>query len=314
MKRALVASAGLLTAAALVLSGCSDDGGGSSSGGKPTVVTSTNVWGSVASAVAGNDAEVTALFTNSADDPHEFEPSASDTAKVADASVILMNGGHYDEYMEQAAKNSSGTVINAFDIMEGGHEESTEETGTDEGHSHEVNEHVFYNLAVVGTVATKLGEALAAKDSAHAETYRTNALRFNTELAAVRNQVSQIKAAHNGTKVAQTEPLAGYLLTEAGLSDVSPAGFTAAVEEGQSPSAADRAALQDLLTSRTVKAFIYNTQAVDTVTEALLTVAQGAKVPVVKFTETLPDGVSDYVVWQRGQVEALAHALNSSGA
>ena len=246
MKRALVASAGLLTAAALVLSGCSDDGGGSSSGGKPTVVTSTNVWGSVASAVAGNDAEVTALFTNSADDPHEFEPSASDTAKVADASVILMNGGHYDEYMEQAAKNSSGTVINAFDIMEGGHEESTEETGTDEGHSHEVNEHVFYNLAVVGQVATKLGEALAAKDSAHAETYRTNALRFNTELAAVRNQVSQIKAAHNGTKVAQTEPLAGYLLTEAGLSDVSPAGFTAAVEEGQSPSAADRAVVLDM--------------------------------------------------------------------
>lgn len=224
-----------------------------------------------------------------------------------------MNGGHYDEYMEQAAKNSSGTVINAFDIMEGGHEESTEETGTDEGHSHEVNEHVFYNLAVVGQVATKLGEALAAKDSAHAETYRTNALRFNTELAAVRNQVSQIKRPQR-TKVAQTEPLAGYLLTEAGLSDVSPAGFTAAVEEGQSPSAADRAALQDLLTSRTVKAFIYNTQAVDTVTEALLTVAQGAKVPVVKFTETLPDGVSDYVVWQRGQVEALANALNSSGA
>lgn len=312
MRRVLVATAGLVTAAALALTGCSDDSSSSGSGGKPTVVTSTNVWGSVASAVAGSNAEVTALFTNSAEDPHEFEPSASDTAKVADASVVLMNGGHYDEYMERAAQNSSGTVINAFDIMDGGHDESS--TSDSDGHSHEANEHVFYNLDVVGRVATTLGDTLAQKDSAHAAEYRANAARFNTELTAVRGEVAAIKAAHNGTKVAQTEPLAAYLLAEAGLRDVAPSGFTAAVEEGQSPSAADRAALQDLLTSRTVNALIYNTQAVDSVTQALLTVAQRANVPVVQFTETLPDGVTDYLVWQRNQIEALTKALNSPPA
>ncbi|MGC5247826.1 metal ABC transporter solute-binding protein, Zn/Mn family [Gordonia sp. DT219] len=301
MRSAVVATTGLLSAAALVLSGCSGDSGPNADG-RPTVVTSTNVWGSVASAVAGDDAQVTALFTNSAEDPHEYNPSASDTAKVADASVIVMNGGHYDEYMERAAGQSAGTVVNAFDTMTGGHSDS------------ELNEHVFYNLAVVGQVATKIGDALAKKDAAHADTYRANAQRFNTELAGVREQVGQIKTAHNGTKVAQTEPLAAYLLSDAGLVDVAPAGFTAAVEEGQSPSAADRATLQDLLTSHTAKTLIYNVQAVDPVTEALLTVAQRANVPVVRFTETLPDGVSDYVVWQRDQVAALAKALNAAPA
>ena len=98
------------------------------------------------------------------------------------------------------------------------------------------------------------------------------------------------------------------VVTEAGLRDIAPEGFTSAVEEGQSPSAADRAAMEDLLTTRTVKAFIYNTQAVDAVTEALLSIAKSANVPVVEFTETLPDGVTDYVVWQGAQIDALTAA------
>ena len=306
MKRVLLAGTGLMAAAALVLTGCSS-GGDDSADGKLNVITSTNVWGSVASAVAGNHAEVKALFTNSGGDPHEFEPSASDSASVADASVIVMNGGGYDEYMSKAAENSKGTVVNAFETMQGDSHD-----GDSHEHSHgDVNEHVFYNLSVVGQVATKIADALADKDSANAASYRENAKQFNTEVGQLQTTLAGIKKSHNGTKVAQTEPLAGYMLTEAGLDDVAPAGFTSAVEEGQSPSAADRAAMQDLLTSRTAKAFIYNTQAVDSVTEALLTEAEHAKVPVVKFTETLPDGVSGYIAWQQAQIKELVAALDA---
>ncbi|WLP92250.1 zinc ABC transporter substrate-binding protein [Gordonia sp. NB41Y] len=314
MRRALVVGAGLLSAAALALTGCSGDSG-SGSDGTPTVVTSTNVWGSVASAVAGDHATVTALYTNADGDPHEFEPSASDTAKVVDASVVVMNGGHYDEYMERATANSDATVINAFDLLAGDHHDHETGTEADSGHDHgDQNEHVFYDLAVVAQVADAVADALADKDSANAAAYHANAERFTGQITGLRTQLADIKKAHDGTEVAQTEPLAGYLLTEAGLVDIAPAGFTSAVEEGQSPSAADRAALQDLLTSRTAKVFIYNTQAVDPVTEALLTVAQNAKVPVVKFTETLPDGVTDYIAWQHGQITALADALNTPPA
>ena len=33
--------------------------------------------------------------------------------------------------------------------------------------------------------------------------------------------------------------------------------------------------------------------------------------PVVKVTETLPEGVTDYVVWMNGQIDALAAALDA---
>ncbi|WP_168704447.1 metal ABC transporter solute-binding protein, Zn/Mn family, partial [Gordonia paraffinivorans] len=255
------------------------------------------------------------IYTSTEGDPHEFEPSAADTAQIADADVLVVNGGHYDAYMEQAARNSDATVIDAYALLTG------DEHGThDHDHSaHEhpadgQNEHVFYGLPVVAEVADEIADALAEQDPANAETYRENAKTFTTGIDGLRAELAAIRKAHDGTKVAQTEPLAGYLLTEAGLVDAAPAGFTQAVEEGQSPSAADRAAMQDLLADRGVKALIYNVQAIDPVTEAMLGVAKKAGVPVVDFTETLPDGVTDYLTWQRDQIGELSAALASGGA
>ncbi|MFE0747767.1 metal ABC transporter solute-binding protein, Zn/Mn family [Gordonia sp. NPDC058843] len=326
MRKSLLATAGVLSAAALVLSACSSDSGGSD--GPPTVVASTNVWGSVASAVAGDKAQVTALYNNADGDPHEFEPSAADTATIADADILVFNGGHYDSYMEEAASNSDATAVDAFALL-GSEDHSSEaggehsDHGDDHGsggdhadgahdHSHDdQNEHVFYDLPVVAQVADKVADALAEQDPDNAETYRANAETFTTGIDGLRDELTTIREQHAGTEVAQTEPLAGYMLSEAGLVDIAPAGFTQAVEEGQSPAAADRAALQDILADRRAKVLIYNTQAVDPVTQAMLDVAESANVPVVKFTETLPDGVTDYIVWQDAQIDALTAALGA---
>ncbi|WP_238421421.1 metal ABC transporter solute-binding protein, Zn/Mn family [Gordonia sp. 'Campus'] len=325
MRKSLLAAAGVLSTAALVLAGCSSDSGGSD--GPPTVVASTNVWGSVAAAVAGDKAQVTALYNNADGDPHEFEPSAADTATIADADILVFNGGHYDSYMEEAAANSDATAVDAFALL-GGDEHAAEAEGEEHGsdgdhaggdhsdgahdHAHgDQNEHVFYDLPVVAQVADKVADALAEQDPGNAETYRANAEKFTTGIDGLRAKLTTIRQQHAGTEVAQTEPLAGYMLTEAGLVDIAPAGFTQAVEEGQSPAAADRAALQDILADRRAKVLIYNTQAVDPVTQAMLDVAGSAGVPVVKFTETLPDDVTDYVAWQNGQIDALTAALAS---
>ncbi|MCR8896760.1 zinc ABC transporter substrate-binding protein [Gordonia sp. GONU] len=311
MRKSLLAAAGVLSAAALVLTGCSSDSGNGD--GTPTVVTSTNVWGSVASAVAGDKATVTSLYTSTDGDPHEFEPSAADTATVADADILVMNGGHYDAYMEQAAKSSGATVVDAFELAGSDEHDAGDHTDHgDAGHDHGTeNEHVFYDLPVVAEVAGKIADALSEQDPENAATYRANAETFTSGIDGLRTELAAIRKAHDGTKVAQTEPLAGYLLTEAGLVDAAPAGFTQAVEEGQSPSAADRAAMQDLLASRGVAVLIYNVQAIDPVTHAMLDVAKSSKVPVVEFTETLPDGVTDYLAWQRAQIDALATALGT---
>lgn len=292
-RRALLALLALLTAAVATACGGSDDPQATD---KPVVITSTDVWAAVATAVGGEHAEVSALYRSPEGDPHEFEPSSADTARVEDANLIVMNGGHYDEFLSHAAEDAKGAQVVAADFS------------SPNAHG---NEHVFYDLAAVASTAKAVANELSKIAPDNRGYYEANATKFQSRIDDLRAALDSIKTKHTGADVASTEPLAVTLLADAGLMDIAPPGFVAAVEEGQSPSAADRAKFEDLLSSRRAKALIYNTQAVDSATEAILDTARKAGVPVVEFTETLPAGVTDYIDWQRTQIDALTKALNS---
>ncbi|AUH67082.1 MULTISPECIES: metal ABC transporter solute-binding protein, Zn/Mn family [Gordonia] len=291
-RRALLAPLALLIAVATAACGGND---GPAPTDKPVVVASTDVWASVASAVGGEHADVSALYTSPDGDPHEFEPSSADTARVQDANLIVMNGDHYDHFMEEAAADAKGAEVVAADVR------SDKTRG---------NEHVFYDLAAVADTANAIANELAEIAPANAAYYRDRAGVFNSQINGLRAALADIKAHHDGAEVASTEPLAAAVLTDAGLVDIAPPGFVDAVEQGQSPSAADRAKFDDLLTQHRAKVLIYNRQAVNPSTQAVLDTARKAGIPVVEFTESLPEGVTDYIAWQRGQIDALAKALN----
>lgn len=259
------------------------------------IVASTDVYGAVATAVAGPDATVTTLFANPSGDPHEYEPSAADSAKIADATIVVVNGGGYDQYLVDAKHKDGATVVDAYALAGG-----------------KGNEHVFYNLAAVKSVATAIGEALATKDEAHAATYRANATSFGTRIDAQLVRLAQLKKDHAAERVAQTEPLAAYLLADAGLDDATPPALAEAVEEGHDAPAAAVAATRDLLTGRQVRALVFNAQTKSALTEQLSATAREAGVAVVPMTETLPEGVTDYVEWQTANITALAAALGTT--
>ncbi|NMD56907.1 MULTISPECIES: metal ABC transporter solute-binding protein, Zn/Mn family [Tsukamurella] len=283
---------GAVAVAALALTACGTDSSGSGDG-KPAVVASTDVYGAIAKAVAGGDADVTSLFANPTGDPHEFEPSAQDTLKVKKAAVLVYNGGHYDAYMEKAAEGAAAAKVDAV----------AQQAPQGE------NEHVFYDLPTMQKVATAVAKALSDKDGAHREGYENRAKEFGTKLDGVIAQARAIGHANPGVKIAATEPVAGYLLSLAGLNDVAPARYTAAIESGTDPAPADIAAANALVSGKQVRAVVLNSQTESPVTAALAKTAETAGVPVVKVTESLPAGVDDYVAWQAGNVKALSDAL-----
>ena len=270
--------------------------------GKLNVIASTDVWGAVASAVAGDKAGVRSIYTSPDGDPHEFEPTAQDTATISGADVIVENGADYDAYMDKAQKNPDTPVISASDV----YKKANPDAPTGEG---QVNEHFFYDFAVVKTVAADLANAMAEKDPPNRGAYEANAQEFGRQIDELEAKVAQIKSADSGKRVAQTEPLAAYLLAEAGLVDATPSAFTDAVEAGNDPPAAAIATTEDLIGKKEVAALLYNVQAVDETTKRLLSVAGSNGLPVVKISETLPEGVSSYVAWQTTNVDAIASAV-----
>ncbi|WP_213574283.1 zinc ABC transporter substrate-binding protein [Rhodococcus sp. USK13] len=319
--RVATAAVGLSFAAALTLTACSSD---TSSNGALTVVASTNVWGSVAQAVAGDKVEVSSIITEPSSDPHSFEASPTDAAKLTDASLIVYNGGGYDHFVDDIINTGNGDQlsVNAFELFgagahagepahegeEAGHE--GEEAGHEgDVHEHgEVNEHVWYDVATVDATAHAIAEKLGQLDPDNADVYTANAETFHGRLAEITAVTDGIAAAHKDAPIAQTEPIAHYLVESAELNDVTPADFTSAIENGNDPAPAAIAATRQLITDKQVKAVVYNTQTQDKVTEDVRATAEAAGVPVVEVTETLPEGL-DYIQWQTNTAQALAKAL-----
>ncbi|OZM82673.1 metal ABC transporter solute-binding protein, Zn/Mn family [Pseudonocardia sp. MH-G8] len=292
------------------------------------VVASTNVYGSIAEAVGGDRVSVESIIDDPAADPHSYESTPADAAAVAEARLVVANGGGYDDFVTQLveASGSAPTVIEAVEVSglapEEEHAESEEhaadEHAADEhghGHAHEhgeFNEHVWYSLPTVQALATRLATDLGAADPAGAAEFTANAEAFNGSVAELVSRAEAIGAAQPGARVAVTEPVPGYLVEAAGLTDVTPPEFTEAIEEDTDPPAA---VLQETLTlfqGDPVRALIVNAQTETPSTDQVRQAAQTAGVPVVEMTETLPEGTTDYVAWMGAQIDALGGALGTA--
>ena len=268
----------------------------------PTVVATTDVWGSVASAVAGDHATVHSILTSASADPHSYEASASDAAAITDATLVVYNGGHYDQWADDVLlAHPDVTTVDAYSLT------------PKPSDGQPANEHVFYDLATAKAVATSIADHLATDDPANAADYRRNAATFGTEADVISESERAIGRKHPGVAVVATEPVAHYLLANAGITDRTPASFASAVEEGDDPSPADVAAMLDLITGHQVSAVVLNQQTETPVTNQIQDAARTAGVPVVTIAETLQDGL-DYLGWQRKTVQEFADQLDRAPA
>lgn len=298
--KARTAAARRWLAAALVLTGgailtaC----GGTAHSRAISVVASTDVWGSVARAVAGPHVAVKSILSGADIDPHSYEVSPADAAAIADAALVVFNGGGYDAWVDGVlARHPDAKQVDAYSFLDGGQPR---------------NEHVFYDLTVAKSVAVTIADRLATLDPANAADYRANAAAFGREADSIAGAEHAIATTHPNTAVVATEPVAFYLLQASGLANRTPPTFEAAIENETDPAPADMAAVLDLVNRRQVAAVLINPQTSTTAVNGLRDAARHAGVPVTDVSETLTDG-TDYLTWQRNTVNQLQTALQSSG-
>lgn len=327
--RSVLIASGALAASAL-LAACSStssatDPSASAGAGTLSVVASTNVYGSIAAAIGGEDVEVTSIIDDPAQDPHEYEATARDQLALSKATVVIENGGGYDPFVDSmlsSAENTGAVVLNASEIsglMPGDGSASTAEPehtdaghtdGADDGHDHVegFNEHVWYSFPAMDALAKQVAKALGDADPSDAAAFEANYQTFSGQLATLTKSAEDIATQHSGEGVAITEPVPLYLLETAGLVNKTPEAFSEAIEEGTDvPPLVLQQTIQ-LMTDRSVVMLAYNEQTSGGETEKVSDAAKAAGIPVVGFTETLPDG-DDYISWMTANVKAVADAL-----
>ena len=326
-------------ASVLVLTGCAGvatSGGGSAGDGRVQVVASTNVYGQIAEVVGGDAVEVTSIIHSAAQDPHSYEASARDQLSVSRADLVIENGGGYDAFVDGliAATGTDAKVLTAVEFSsawpagsahdDSAHEDSDHEDSDHEGgsgaddhsedaHGHDhvagFNEHVWYDLHAMSDLAKGIASQLGTLRPEEAAAFEANAAAFAASTDELTSELAALDTAHGGAQVFVTEPVPLYLTDAAGLVNVTPQAFSQAVEEGQDVPPSTLLEGLHLIRSGHVRAVIVNSQTGGVETDAVIEDAKQQGIPVLEFSEVLPDGLT-YVEWMQQNIDSLTKVLN----
>ena len=297
-----LAALAALAGAALLAAGCTSSSalGTNAPDGTIIAVGAENEYADVIQQVGGKYVQVSAIMSNPGTDPHTFEASASVGRLVNAAQLVVQNGLGYDTFMdsiERAVPDSGRRTIVVQQLL--GLPDSTP------------NPHLWYDPATMPKVADAVAANLAALQPGHAAYFKANAMTFADSLQAWIDAIGSFKQQYPGTPVATTEPVADYLLQALGADNKTPWAFQADVMNGTDPSAQDVALERSLFTQRKVKAFLYNQQVTDSLTESFISLARANHIPVVGVYETMPEPGYHYQSWMLAEVRDLQKAVAS---
>jgi len=307
-------------AGALALAGCgaaapSPDAGDD---GRVRVVAVTDVYGDIAQQIGGERVEVASIVSGPAVDPHEYEASTRDQLSIAEADLVIVNGGGFDDFMDRLIEGSGTTAVvieavEASGLLPADSEDADahdhEEDADAHHHIEGFNEHVWYSLHGVRHIAEAIEAALIALDPEGASEIEASAAEFLDGLDAIHTRAHEVEAQIGGGDVVATEPVSGYLLADLGLTDVTPEAFLAAVEEGTGVGVGLLDEVLSLFDGHDIRMLAENAQSGGLEAERIRAAAVAARVPVIAFSETLPSG-EDYLSWMSANVEAVASALS----
>jgi zinc/manganese transport system substrate-binding protein len=288
-----------LLAATTALTGCGSSIAAAQPG-KILAVGAENEYANVISQIGGRYVQVSAIMSNPNTDPHTFEASPTLAQEVSRAQLVVQNGVGYDGFMSKIESASSDDKRQVIDVQQLEHlPDSTP------------NPHLWYKPTTMPLVAKALVAKLSALAPAHAAYFKANAARFEVSLQPWTQALRRFAATNPGAAVATTEPVADYLLQAAGVDNLTPFSMQADIMNGTDP-APQAVSLQNALFSdHRVKAFVYNQQVTDSVTQEFLDHAHAAGIPVVGVYETMPTPGYDYQSWMMAELQALQRAVAS---
>jgi zinc/manganese transport system substrate-binding protein len=296
-------TAGVVAAAALVLTACASSSRPATTEQKATgrrviqVVAAENFWGSIASQIGGKHAQVKSIITKPNTDPHSYEPTAIDARALARAHLVVENGIGYDPWVPKllAADQNHPRVLDVgrlLDVPRGG------------------NPHRWYNPANVQSVIRQLVTDFQALDPVDSVYFAEQQTSFDAvALRQYRDTITSIRANYSGTPVGASESIFAMLAPALGLDLITPASFLQAISEGTDVSAADKETIDHQIKDHAIKIYVYNSQNVTPDVRAQLEDVKAEHIPYAGITETLAPAGATYQAWQTRQLLGMQTAL-----
>lgn len=162
---------------------------------KPSVVVSIQPYADLVHQIAGNRADIITLL-QAGSSPHTYDPSPRDIVRVAEADLIVLNGG-LDAWLLDlvAASGSHARLVVAmsdlsFAPITGFEEHHAPTTGAPGQHA--ANPHIWLDPVLMARLAPKLGSALAQVDPKGGPDYRARAAHLADSLRSLDAELRQL--------------------------------------------------------------------------------------------------------------------------
>ena len=181
---------------------------------------------------------------------HDYQLSPAERLVLERADLLLLNGAGAESFLELSLPALTATVVDtsAGLLLEEGHHEH-------DGHTHEVNEHVWTDPVLYEQQVRAVETALCTADPARAATYHANADRYCDR---IRESAAALKAAAAALPFKDAVVFHDSLTYPAHTLGLTVCG-TLCIGEEQGFSARDVAAVTDAIRGRNVL-FLYDDQ------------------------------------------------------
>ncbi|MEP9397410.1 zinc ABC transporter substrate-binding protein AztC [Mesorhizobium sp. KR2-14] len=211
------------------------------------VVASFSIIGDFAKNVGGDRIDLTTLVGPNGD-AHVYEPKPADAMAMSKADVVLVNGLHFEGFLQRLVE-ASATNASIAELTKGVEpinmsDEHHDEGEEDESHAHsqgDLDPHAFQSIANAKIYVKNIADAFCAADAEGCESYKANAEAYTQKLAETDDYVKATVASIPEDKrtIITSHDAFGYFEHAYGLTFLAPEGISTEAEA----SAADVAAL-----------------------------------------------------------------------
>lgn len=267
--------------------------------------------------VVGDTGDVQLLIP-AGTEPHDYEPSAKDIARITDTDVFVYNSYELETWVKDVLENvdeKKVVVVEAagsIDLMEGvAHEHEDEDEdhdGHDHDHDHELDPHVWLDPVLAQKEVEAIRDALVKKYPEKKETFEKNAAAYIEKLKDLDTEYKEaFSTVKNKTFVTQHSAF-GYLAKQYGLTQESIVG----ISPDQEPSPSRLAELKKYINAHNVSIIYFETSASSKVAKTLASetgVELAVLNPLESITKKEQEQGADYISVMKANLDALKKSI-----
>ncbi|MEH7548935.1 metal ABC transporter substrate-binding protein [Neobacillus vireti] len=259
--------------------------------------------------VAGSSANVELLIPNGVE-PHDWEPTANDMAKIQDSDLFIYNSRYFETWTEKVFKSINDPNLKVIEASNGIELMDALDSEEEDIHEHTSSKdpHVWLSPVLAQKEVDNIAKALEQADPKNKDKFQKNAAALNSELADLDSLYKETIDKAKKKEFVTQHAAFGYLAKQYGLTQIPIAGLSPDVE----PTLGKLAELTDLTKKKNVK-IIYFEELTSSKVADTLAKEIGAKTEVLNPLEGLTKKEQekglDYIDVMKNNLESLKLSL-----